>query len=149
MDVAYKVICAMQIPDHSTIAEFRRRHATALGELFVDVLALCRETGLVSVGVVAIDGTKVRANASRDRNRSDESIVTEILQEAEQTDREEDERHGDARGDELPEPLRTREGRRAALKAAREKLEAERRANRRRASRSSRRLSSSLTRSGL
>jgi transposase len=128
VDVAYKVICAMQIPDHSTIAEFRRRHATALGELFVAVLALCREAGLVSVGVVAIDGTKMRASASRDRNRSYESIVTEILQEAERVDREEDERHGDARGDELPEHMRTREGRRAALKAAREKLEAERRA---------------------
>ena len=127
-DVAFKVITTMPIPDHCTIAEFRRRHETALGELFVDVLKLCREARLVSVGVVAIDGTKMRANASRDRNRSYESIVTEILQAAEQADREEDERHGDARGDELPEQLRTREGRRAALKAAREKLEAERRA---------------------
>src|ERR1700739_3948909 len=127
-DVAFKVITTMLIPDHCTIAEFRRRHETALGELFVDVLKLCREAGLVGVGVVAIDGTKMRANASRDRNRSYESIVTEILQEAERADREEDERHGDARGDELPEQLRTREGRRAALKAAREKLEAERRA---------------------
>lgn len=118
----------MQLPDHSTIAEFRRRHETALGELFVQVLALCREAGLVSVGVVAIDGTKIRANASRDRNHSYESIVAEILQEAEHVDQAEDERHGDARGDELPEPLRTREGRRAALRAAREKLEAKRRA---------------------
>jgi Transposase DDE domain/Transposase domain (DUF772) len=127
-DVAFKVIAAMATPDHSTIAEFRRRHQDALGELFVQVLALCREAGLVSVGVVAIDGTKIRANASRDRNHSCESIVAEILDEAERVDREEDARHGDARGDELPEPLRTREGRRAALKAAREKLEAERRA---------------------
>jgi hypothetical protein len=68
----------------------------------------------------------MRANASRDRNRGYESIVTEILQEAERVDREEDERHGEARGDELPEPLRTREARRAALKAARERLERER-----------------------
>jgi len=75
---------------------------------------------------MAVDGTRMRANASRDRNRGYESIVTEILQEAERVDREEDERHGDARGDELPEQLRTREGRRAALKAAREKLERER-----------------------
>ena len=60
----------------------------------------------------------MRANASRDRNRGYESIVTEILAEAERVDREEDERYGDARGDELPEQLRTREGRRAALKAA-------------------------------
>ena len=127
-DVAFRVITAMQVPDHSTVAEFRRRHQTAVGELFVEVLALCQEAGLVTVGVVAIDGTKMRANASRDRNHTYESIVAEILEEAERTDREEDERFGDARGDELPEQLRTREGRRTALKAARERLEAERRA---------------------
>jgi hypothetical protein len=94
-----------------------------LGELFVEVLALCREAGLVSVGEIAIDGTKLRANASKDRNRSYESIVAEILDEAERVDREEDERYGTARGDELPEQLRTREGRREALAAAREKLQ--------------------------
>ena len=127
-DVAFKVITAMAIPDHSTIAEFRRRHETALGLLFVEVLSLCREAGLVQVGVVAIDGTKIRANASRDRNHSYESIVAEILAEAERVDHEEDQRLGESRGDELPEQLRTREGRRAALKAAREKLQAERRA---------------------
>ena len=125
-DVAFKVITAMQIPDHSTVAEFRRRHEAAIGELFSEVLALCGEAGLVRVGEIAVDGTRMRANASRDRNRGYESIVAEILQEAERVDREEDERYGDARGDELPEQLRTREGRRAALKAAREKLERER-----------------------
>ena len=117
-DVAFKVITAMRIPDHSTIAEFRGRHETAIGELFGSVLALCGEAGLVRVGEIAVDGTRMRANASRDRNRGYESIVTEILEEAERLDREEDERYGDARGDELPEQLRTREGRRAALKAA-------------------------------
>lgn len=125
-DVAFKVITAMQVPDHSTVAEFRRRHETAIGELFTSVLALCGEAGLVRVGEIAVDGTRMRADASRDRNRGYESIVTEILHEAERVDREEDERYGDARGDELPEQLRTREGRRAALKAAREKLERER-----------------------
>jgi len=125
-DVAFKVITAMQVPDHSTIAEFRRRHETAIGELFTSVLGLCGEAGLVRVGEIAVDGTRMRASASRDRNRGYESIVTEILQEAERIDREEDARYGDARGDELPEQLRTREGRRAALKAAREKLERER-----------------------
>ena len=125
-DVAFKVITAMQVPDHSTVAEFRRRHEAAIGELFSEVLALCGEAGLVRVGEIAVDGTRMRANASRDRNRGYESIVAEILQEAERVDREEDERYGDARGDELPEQLRTREGRRAALKAAREKLERER-----------------------
>jgi hypothetical protein len=108
-DVAFKVIAAMALPDHSTIAEFRRRHERALGELFVGVLGLCREAGLVSVGEIAIDGTKIRANASKDRNRSYESIVSEIFEEAEQIDREEDERYGATRGDELPEQLRTRE----------------------------------------
>ena len=78
------------------------------------------------VGEIAVDGTRIRANASRDRNRGYESIVTEILAEAERVDREEDERYGQARGDELPEPLRTREGRRAALAAARERIERER-----------------------
>jgi transposase len=125
-DVAFKVITAMQVPDHSTVAEFRRRHETAISELFGAVLALCGEAGLVRVGEIAVDGTRMRADASRDRNRGYESIVTEILQEAERIDREEDERFGDARGDELPEPLRTRESRRAALKAARERLERER-----------------------
>jgi transposase len=125
-DVAFKVITAMAVPDHSTVAEFRRRHETAIGELFVSVLSLCGEAGLVQVGEIAVDGTRIRASASRDRNRGYESIVTEILAEAERIDREEDERHGQARGDELPEPLRTREGRRAALAAARERIERER-----------------------
>src|SRR5437016_1639078 len=119
-DVAFKVITAMAVPDHSTIAEFRRRHEQAIGELFSLVLGLCGEAGLVRVGEIAVDGTRMRANASRDRNRGYESIVTEILAEAERVDREEDEQPGDARGDELPKQLRTREGRRAALKAARE-----------------------------
>ena len=125
-DVAFKVITAMAVPDHSTVAEFRRRHETAIGELFVSVLSLCGEAGLVQVGEIAVDGTRMRANASRDRNRGYESIVTEILAEAERVDREEDERYGQARGDELPEPLRTREGRRAALAAARDRIERER-----------------------
>ena len=125
-DVAFKVITALAVPDHSTVAEFRRRHEAAIGELFVSVLGLCGEAGLVQVGEIAVDGTRMRANASRDRNRGYESIVTEILAEAERVDREEDERYGDARGDELPEQLRTREGRRAALAAARERIERER-----------------------
>ena len=66
-DVAYKVITTMRTPDHSTIAEFRRRHEAEIGELFEDVLGLCREAGLVSVGVIAIDGTKIKANASIER----------------------------------------------------------------------------------
>ncbi len=129
-DVAFRVITATEVPDHSTIAEFRRRHQDAVGELFVEVLALCAEAGLVAVGEIAVDGTKMHASASYDRNRGYASIVEEILDEAGRTDRAEDERHGKARGDEVPEQLRTREGRRAALQAARERLQAEREARR-------------------
>ncbi len=127
-DVAFKVITALEIPDHSTIAEFRRRHQDRLGELFVEVLALCAEAGLICLGEVAIDGTKMLANASLDRNRRYESIVEEILDQAEQADRAEDERHGDRRGDEPPAHLRTREQRREALAAARERMQTERQA---------------------
>jgi len=122
-DVTYKLVTAMRAPDHSTIAEFRRRHEAAIGELFVEVLALCQEAGLVSVGVIAIDGTKVKASASRDQNRSYQGIVAEILDEAERIDREEDEQHGDARGDELPERFRSRESRREALAEAKQRLD--------------------------
>ena len=123
-DVTYKVITAMRVPDHSTIAEFRRRHETALGEVLSAVLALCDEAGLVEVGVISIDGMKIRANASRGANRSYEKLVADILKEAEETDRWEDGLFGSERGDELPEHLRTAEGRRAAFTAARERLAA-------------------------
>jgi transposase len=125
-DVVYRVICSNLVPDHSTIAEFRVRHEDALAELFTGVLGLCRRAGLVSVGVVAIDGTKVQASASRAANRSYEQIAREILAEAAETDRREDELYGEARGDELPERLRTSAGRRAALREAKEELERER-----------------------
>ncbi|MHB8816789.1 MAG: transposase [Steroidobacteraceae bacterium] len=122
-DVAYKVITGMRTPDHSTIAEFRRRHESEIEELFDDVLGLCREAGLVSVGVITIDGTKIKANASMDQNRSYREIVAEILRQAEDIDRREDELYGDSRGDELPEQLRTPEGRRAALEEAKRRIE--------------------------
>jgi transposase len=122
-DVAYKVITGMRTPDHSTIAEFRRRHETDIAELFDDVLGLCREAGLVSVGVITIDGTKIKANASMDQNRSYRELVTEILRQAEEIDRREDELYGDSRGDELPEQLRTPEGRRATLQEAKRRIE--------------------------
>jgi Transposase DDE domain/Transposase domain (DUF772) len=121
-DVTYKLITAMRVPDHSTIAEFRRRHERALAELFTEVLALCDEAGLVEVGVISIDGMKIRANASRGANRTYEKLVADILKEAEETDRWEDGLFGSDRGDEVPEHLRTEEGRRAAFKAAKERL---------------------------
>ncbi len=126
-DVAFKVISGMQTPDHSTIAEFRRRHEVEIAGLFDEVLGLCREAGLVSVGVITIDGTKIKANASMDQNRSYSGLVNDILREAEEIDRREDELYGEARGDELPEPLRTPEGRRQALADAKRRL-AERKA---------------------
>ena len=122
-DVAYKVITSMRVPDHSTIAEFRRRHEAEIAELFDQVLGLCREAGLVSVGVIMVDGTKIKANASMDQNRSYSGVVREILREAEETDRREDELYGDARGDELPEQLRTAEGRKQALADAKRRIE--------------------------
>src|SRR3954449_8373090 len=96
-DVATRVICANQAPDHTTIARFRQRHQRALGELFGEVLALCAESGLVRVGVIAVDGTKVQANASHHATRDYEQIAREILEEADALDAEENERFGDAR----------------------------------------------------
>ena len=109
-DVAYRVITANRAPDHSTIAEFRVRHEQALADLFGGVLELCKRAGLVSVGVIAVDGTKVVANASSYANVDYKRIAREILEEAARIDREEDELYGEARGDELPEHLRTAGG---------------------------------------
>jgi transposase len=77
--VAARVICANRAPDHTTIARFRRRHEAALGELFGGVLTLCAEAGLVRVGVIAVDGTKVHADASPRATRGYEQIAREIL----------------------------------------------------------------------
>jgi transposase len=125
-DIAYRVVTGNLAPDHSTIAEFRCRHERPLGEVFSGVLGLCARAGLVSVGVVAIDGTKMAANASSDANRDFGQIAREILAEAAEIDRREDELYGSERGDELPEQLRTREGRRRALREAKERLARER-----------------------
>jgi transposase len=128
-DVAYRVICANLVPDHSTIAEFRKRHETALADLFTGVLALCARAGLVKVGVIAVDGTKLHASSSHHNNLDFGRLARAILAEAGRVDREEDELYGDARGDELPEHLQTVEGRRAALREAKRQLDAERVAN--------------------
>ena len=125
-DIAYRVVTGNLAPDHSTIAEFRCRHERALGEVFSGVLGLCARAGLASVGVVAIDGTKMSANASINANRDFGQIAREILEEAAEIDRREDELYGTERGDELPEHLRTREGRRKALREAKERLDRER-----------------------
>src|SRR3954468_9878963 len=126
-DLATRVICANQRPDHTMIARFRQRHESPLAELFGEVLALCAEAGLVHVGVIAVDGTKVHANASERATRSYEDIAREILEEAAAVDAGEDERFGDARGDELPSELATGQGRQRWLQDAKRRLD-ERRA---------------------
>ena len=122
-DVATRVICANQAPDHTTIARFRQRHESALAELFGEVLALCADAGLVRVGVIAVDGTKVAANAAPQATRDYEQIAREILAEADAVDAEEDEQFGDARGDELPPELATAQGRRGWLREAKRRLD--------------------------
>ncbi len=133
-DVAFRVLCAGNEPDFRTLSEFRRRHLEALSGLFAQVLQLCREAGLVKLGHVAIDGTKVKANASKHKAMSYERRVAEEsrwraevqrwLAEVEANDRAEDERHGaDKTGDELPEELRYREGRLKKIREAKAALE--------------------------
>ncbi|MFZ0089268.1 MAG: hypothetical protein WAL63_07175 [Solirubrobacteraceae bacterium] len=111
----------LETPDHATIARFVDRHEVALAELFGQVLGLCAEAGLVRPGVVAVDGTKMAGNASRESTRDFGQIAREILAEAKAVDEAEDELYGDQRGDELPEQLRTREGRAEFFRRARER----------------------------
>ena len=122
------MIAASQAPDHATIARFRVRHEVALAELFTEVLSLCREAGLVKVGLIAIDGTRLHANGSHHANLDYEQLAREILKGAARIDaaEDEDELYGEQRGDELPEQLRISVGRRAALADARRKLERDR-----------------------
>lgn len=127
-DVPTRVICANQAPDHTTIARFRARHQDALAKTFTQVLALCARSGLVSVGVVALDGTVMAANASQQATRSYGAIRQEVdrmLGEAAEVDAAEDAEHGDARGDELPAELADRGSRLERLRRCREELEAE------------------------
>lgn len=127
-DVAFRVIAANQAPDHTTIARFRARHAEALADLFVEVLALCQRAGMVRVGTVAIDGTKMAADAGLSANRKYSAIRAEIeriLAEADAVDTAEDELYGQARGDELPSELADPVTRRGRLERAARELEAE------------------------
>jgi transposase len=127
-DVAFRVITANRVPDHTTIARFRAEHAQALAELFVQVLALCQKAGLLKVGRVALDGTKMAANASLGANRRYRAIREEVermLEQAAAIDATEDERFGQARGDELPEELADPRSRRVRLERAKRELEAE------------------------
>src|SRR5436190_750103 len=120
--VAFRVITGNLVPDHVTVARFICRHQRALSGLFTDVLKLCEKAGLVKSGVVSIDGTRIAGNANPDVNFHFEQIAREVLAEVRATDEAEDRELGEARGDELPEPLRTPEGRREFLRQAREQL---------------------------
>ena len=127
-DVASRVICANRVPDHATIARFRARHQDALAKTFTQILGLCARAGLVSVGLVAVDGTLIAADASRAATRTHQAIgeeVDRILGEAAAVDASEDERLGDARGDELPAELTDRRSRIERLRRCREELEAD------------------------
>ena len=129
VNVGFRVIAANQIPDYSTICRFRKAQASALEGLFVEVIRLCAESGLVRVGRVALDGTRIKANASFSGNRREESIrqeVRRILGEADAVDAQEDEKWGrDRRGDELPEDLRIRDSRLKRLRECKERLHRE------------------------
>jgi transposase len=127
-DVAFRVIAANRAPDHTTISRFRQRFAEPLAGLFVQVLEMCARAGMVRVGTVAVDGTKMAANAGLGANRRYAAIRAEVermLREAEETDAAEDELFGDQRGHELPEELADPRSRRARLDQVQRELEAE------------------------
>ena len=139
-DVAFRVLAAGNFPSHRTICEFRRRHLADFKALFVEVVRLARETGVANFGKLSIEGTKVGANASKrkamsygrmlEEERRLEGEIEALLSRARETDAAEDARFGEAhRGDELPEELRRREDRLAAIRAARARLEARQRIN--------------------
>ena len=133
-DAAYRVIVGADVPNFRTISDFRKDHLAALQGLFVQVLHLCREAGLVKVGLVSLDGTKVKANASRHKamsyaymQKEEQRLQEEIaglLRQAESTDAAEDDLHGrEMRGDELPAELARRESRLARIQEAKKALE--------------------------
>lgn len=120
-DVAFRVICAGLAPDHATIARFRLRHRAAFGVLFSQVLALLAEAGMVRLGSVALDGTKIAANASFHASKTLPQVEA-MLAEAAAVDAAEDATHGSRRGDEAPPQLARRGERLARLRQARDRL---------------------------
>ena len=135
-DIAFRVLAANNTPDFRTISNFRKDHLGALAGLFLQVLELCRKAGLVKLGHVALDGTKMKANASKHQAMSYGRMkekeaqlareVDELLKRAQEVDEEEDRRYGrDRRGDELPEELSFRESRLRKIREAKAALEAE------------------------
>ena len=135
-NVAFRVLAANNQPDFRTISDFRKRHLKSLGGLFLEVLKVCQKAGLVKLGHVSLDGTKIKANASRHRAMSYQRMqeeekrlqgeIDELLKQAEKVDAAEDRTYGaKRRGDELPEELRFRENRLAKIREAKAALEAE------------------------
>lgn len=138
-DVAFRVLVCNHLPDHATIARFIKRHREALQGLFAQVLRLCAEAGMVRLGVIAVDGTKIAANASWSANHTAaalahqvaeeqahyDTLATDLLDEHAATDAAEDAEHGSDRGDELPPGLRRRAERLARLKEAKQRLDDE------------------------
>jgi transposase len=131
VDVAFRVICAQDAPDHCVIARFRQTNLTGFADLFAQVLRLAAKAGLGRFGTIAIDGTKIAANASVDANRTEAWLreqVETILAEAQRTDAAEDAEHGDRRGDEPPEDFADPGARAEKIRAALAEIEHERRA---------------------
>ena len=135
-DIAFRVLAANNTPDFRTISDFRKEHLVALGGLFLKVLELCRQAGLAKLGHVSLDGTKVKANASKHKAMSYgkmkekrarlEAEVEELFRRAQEADEAEDRCYGkDRRGDELPVELAFRESRLKRIREAQEALEAE------------------------
>ena len=133
-DVAFRVLAVENRPDFRTISDFRKRHLKALAGIFIQVLKLCQEAGLVKLGHVALDGTKVKANASKHKAMSYERMcktereledeIRRLLEEGVRIDEQEDRRFGpDKRGDELPEELARRETRLKKIREAKKRLE--------------------------
>ena len=129
VDVAFRVVAGNGRPDHATICRFRAEHEEALKGLFLEVLRLCRASGLVKAGAIALDGTKMKANAALSANRDYEHLKKEVdrmFEEAKARDAEEDKLYGkDRRGDEMPDECATKEGRLKLLREAKARLEAE------------------------
>lgn len=127
-DLAYRVICANMVPDHNTIARFRAEHEDAIAEVFFEVLRLCAQAGMASLGRIAIDGTKIGADAALDANRSAEAIRAEVeamLGQAADADADEESLFGEVRPGALPEALaRPGHSRLARLRAALAEVEA-------------------------
>ncbi|WP_420236173.1 IS1182 family transposase [Telmatobacter bradus] len=135
-DVAFRYLSGDQHPDHATLAEFRKRHLAALSELFTQALLLCAKAGLVKLGHVSIDGTKIRANASKHKAMSYQRMtesearlkqeINALLAAAEKADADEDAQYGkDRNGEELPDELQRRESRLQKIREAKQALEDE------------------------